>query len=655
MPQPHPVLEVSSAADIARLLGLPFDDSDAVIEAAIAQASVPALLMSMVHMTGDLGLLDELPTPVLLIPMDLDGAMSEPDKQVVRDAALKVALDYRDRGCPPPWLPDRAALRRMLDVLTVGAVAEEYTDYVAADLRLTDADQDGPALTSTAAQRADFPVVVIGGGEAGIVAGIRLKRAGIPFVIVDRQSGLGGTWAANRYPGCRVDITNQYYTYSFEPTDHWTHHYAEQSEILAYLNDVADRYGLREHLRLETEVTTATWDEDSASWAVETIGAQGNRTVLAARAVICAVGQFGNPIIPDIPGAADFAGPSFHTADWPDEIDLTGKRIAVIGAGASGFQLVPAIAERAGHVEVYQRTPQWFAPNINYHQPIGDGARWATRHLPFYGRWLRLLSWWPLADGGAETARQDPDWDDGGLSCGPANRAFRDLLVAWIQAFTSDEELLAKVVPQYPPMGKRLLQDDGTWLRTLARDDVTLITDPIAEIDATGVRTADGVHRAADVLIWATGFDVNHQLGPITVRGRGGRDLAEAWGDSPYAYLGVTVPEFPNLFCMYGPGTNAVNGASIIYNSECQARYALGCIDMLLASGARALTPRADVCADYTRTNQELLRTQVYTHPKIVNSYFRNSTGEVPTLYGGRLSDYWARTSRPDPADYDFS
>ncbi len=640
--------------DLQRLLGLPFTDSDEVIAEALQHVSIPALLMSLVHMTGDLSLFDQLPTPAMLIPMDVQGAMSEPDKETVRKRALEIIADYRDRGCPPAWTPDDNQLQQMLAVLMAGDIDAKFLDYIAADLRLSDADQYGPELASTAEQRAGFPVLIIGAGEAGIVAGVRLQAAGIPFTIVDKQDGVGGTWLANHYPGCRVDITNQYYTYSFEPTDHWTHHYAKQPEILRYLNDVTDRHDLRPHLRLNTRVESATWDDDAARWNVETVDAQGNHETLTAAAVICAVGQFGNAQIPDIPGVADFAGPVCHTAAWRDDLALAGKRVAVVGAGASGFQLVPAIADTAAHVDVYQRTPQWFAPNIAYHDGIPDGARWAIRHLPFYGRWLRLLSWWPLADGGTETARIDPDWDDGGLSCGPANRAFRDLLVAWIQAFTSDADLLAKVVPSYPPMGKRLLQDNGTWLKTLQRDDVELVTDPIAAIDATGIRTADGIHRDADVLIWATGFDVNHQLGPITIRGVDGVDLAAAWGDSPYAYLGVTVPGFPNLFCMYGPGTNAVNGASIIYNSECQMRYALACIDLLLASGARRLEPRAEVCAQYTDWNSEQLRGFVYTHPAVVSSYFRNSAGDVPTLYGGLISDYWRRTSSADPADYEF-
>jgi 4-hydroxyacetophenone monooxygenase len=291
--------------------------------------------------------------------------------------------------------------------------------------------------------------------------------------------------------------------------------------------------------------------------------------------------------------------------------------------------------------------------NINYHAPIGEGAKWAVRHLPYYGRWLRFVLWWPIADAAFEMVAIDPDWDDGGLSCGPMNHQVREAFIAWMRAFTDDEELLAKVTPNYPPMGKRTLQDDGTWLTTLQRDDVELIRDGIAEITPDGVTTVDGVHRPADVLIWATGFDVNHQLGPINVRGLGGRELNRAWGDAAYAYLGITVPEFPNFYCMYGPGTNAVNGASIIYNSECQMRYIMGCIDMILAGDFGSAMPRVDVCTDYNRRNQERLKTMVYSHPA-VTSYYKNAVGNVPTLYGFRIFDYWRWTNRPNPEDYEL-
>ncbi|OBH72414.1 4-hydroxyacetophenone monooxygenase [Mycobacterium intracellulare] len=643
----------TGTTDIDPLIGLPFNDPDDVIRTAVDEASVPALLMSMVHMTGDLSLLDELPRPFLLIPMDLQGGMSEADKQTVRDRAFDVVRDYRDRGCPPPFVPDAEQMRLMLDVMSAGQVTEEYVEYVAADLRLTDADHLGPPLASTAQQRSDFPVVVIGCGEAGLLAGIKLKQAGVPFTIIEKQDSVGGTWRANRYPGCRVDIASQYYAYSFEPTDHWTHYYSEQPEILAYLEDVMAKYDIAPHVRFSTAVTAARWDDDSSMWHVVIRSAAGVEEELRARALICAVGQFSNAVVPDIDGADNFSGPSFHTADWQDDIDLSGKRVAVIGAGASGFQLVPAIADRTEHVDVYQRTPQWMAPNVAYHDAIPDGARWAIRHLPYYGRWLRFVSWWPLTDAAEERVIIDPNWDTGGLSCGEANHAVREMLIAWMRAFTNDEALLAKVIPDYPPMGKRMLQDNGTWLKTLQRDDVELVREGIAQITAGGITSTDGVHRPADVLVWATGFDVNHQLGPIDIRGLDGLSLNDAWGECAYAYLGVTVPGFPNLFCMYGPGTNAVNGASIIYNSECQMRYIMGCIDMVLASGARSAVPRTDVCDNYNRRNQARLKTMVYTHPKVV-SYYKNGAGAVPTLYGFRIADYWKWTSRVNPDDYDL-
>ena len=323
--------------DNSALLGLPFGDSDDVIRAAVAEASVPALLMSMVHMSGDMSLLEELPTPFMLIAMDLQGAMSEPDKAKVRDRAVEVIRDYRDRGCPPPFVPDAAQMRAMLHVMSAGTVTEEFVDYVAADLRLSDADRCGPALSSTAGQRSDFPVVVIGCGEAGLLAGIKLGAAGHPFTIVEKRSAVGGTWLANRYPGCRVDIANQYYAYSFEPTDHWTHYFSEQPEILQYLQDVAARHAIEPHVRFDTEVTGATWDDESATWQVAITDRDGRAEILTARALICAVGQFSNSVIPAIKGGSSFRGPAFHTADWRDDVDLTDKRVAVIGAGPAGL------------------------------------------------------------------------------------------------------------------------------------------------------------------------------------------------------------------------------------------------------------------------------------------------------------------------------
>ena len=317
--------------------------------------------------------------------------------------------------------------------------------------------------------------------------------------------------------------------------------------------------------------------------------ADGTEDALTARAVISAVGQLNRPNLPDIPGRDDFAGPSFHSAQWDHSVDLTGKRVALIGAGASGFQIAPAIAEEVEHLTVFQRTAQWMFPNPNYHEVVGPGVQWALRHLPFYGRWYRFLLFWPACDGGLAAARVDPAYDSSdGRAVSETNEFTRQMFTDWITSQIGDDhpDLLAKVIPDYPATGKRTLQDNGSWLQTLTRPDVDLVRTGIDHIEADAVVTEDGVRHEVDVIVFATGFQANRFLFPIEVVGRDGEVLAERWGDRPSAYLGITVPGFPNLFCMYGPGTNLAHGGSLIFHSECQMRYITGCLDLLLSSGA---------------------------------------------------------------------
>ena len=304
---------------------------------------------------------------------------------------------------------------------------------------------------------------------------------------------------------------------------------------------------------------------------------------------------------PDLPGADSFAGPTCHTAQWDDTIDLAGKRVAVIGAGASGFQLVPAIAAEAGHVDVYQRTAQWMAPSPRYHEKVGPGVGWAMRHLPSYARWYRLFLAWHVSDGARGGSTADPDWTGDPRSVSELNDISRQIFTAWLEQQVEDAALLEKVIPDYPTFGKRLLQDNGTWLRTLQRDDVDLIRDTIDHIDADGVTTVDGVHRPADVLVWATGFRVSEMLWPMRIVGADGRTIDEVWDGKPSAYLGITVSGFPNFFVMYGPGTNMVHGGSVINMSECQITYIMGCLDRLAAGPARTMDVRPEVQDDYQR------------------------------------------------------
>ena len=508
-----------------------------------------------------------------------------------------------------------------------------------------------PALETAA--RSDFPVVVIGCGESGLLAGIRLKEAGIPFTIFEKNAGVGGTWWQNTYPGARVDVANHFYCYSFEPADHWTHFFAEQPELKDYFQQVMDKHDIGGHVRWETEVTEAIWDDESASWTITARHRDGGTTTMSARALISAVGQLNRPHLPVIPGQDTFAGPAFHSSEWDHAVDLHGKRVALIGAGASGFQIAPAIADDVAQLTVFQRTAQWMFPNPNYHEPVGPGVPWALRHLPFYGRWYRFLLFWPSCEKGLDAARVDPDYPDQDRAVSELNDITRAVFTKWITSQVGDDaELLAKVVPDYPATGKRTLQDNGSWLRTLTRDNVDLVRTGVARIEPNAVVTDDGVRHEADVIVYATGFQANRMLWPMTIIGRDGEPLGRRWGERPSAYLGITVPGYPNFFCMYGPGTNLAHGGSLIFHSECQMRYITQCLELLIAGAHRSIEPRHDRAEEWHARSQAEMRKLVWSQPSVKHSFYKNAYGEVHTVSPWRLVDYWTWTRRPDPDDF---
>jgi 4-hydroxyacetophenone monooxygenase len=632
----------------------PIVDDDETIERALRDVSVPTLMMSMVHLTGDMSWVRGSIRPGPPGLNGVQGNLSEEDQAAVRAAALAAITQYRDRGSTLPPPPSVDEVLEMMAVLVGGPVAPDHAEMILVDLLQRRHDPGGPRLESPPEARAAFHVCVIGCGESGLLAGIRLARAGIPFTILEKNAGVGGTWFENHYPGARVDIANHFYSYSFEPRA-WTHFYAQQPEIRAYLEDVMAHHGIEPHVRWHCEVQSSAWDDDRRTWTVAYTDPDGEPATLDANAVICAVGQLNRPAIPDLPGAEEFEGPSFHSARWDDTVDLEGKNVALVGAGASGFQIAPAIADTVGSVTVYQRTAQWIAPNPLYYQPVGDGVAWALTHLPYYDRWYRTLVAYPVTDGAIASTRIDPEWDGGNESVSEINALSREFFLASYREHVHDPELLAKLTPDYPCLGKRTLQDDGTWFRTLQRENVELVRDPIERITEHGIRTVDGVERPADVLVYATGFVVPRMIYPLEIAGRDGVKLDDVWGEAPAAYLGITVPRFPNLFIMYGPGTNAVNGTSLFFTSECWMRYILGCIDRLIVDGAGAMEPREDVHVDYDRRTKEELTHMVWSHPSIRHSYYKNSKGELHTVQPWRVVDYWRWTLAPDPDDFVFS
>jgi 4-hydroxyacetophenone monooxygenase len=630
---------------------------DEAIACALEDVSVPTLMLSLVHLTGDPKWIRGEIKPQGIFLNEVQGFMPEEMQARARSLALEAIKDYRDGGCilPPP--PSFELIQEMMSWLVCDDVPQEYLPMMLEEMELDGRDARAVEWDDvSAAARSEFPVVVIGCGQSGLLAGIRLEEAGIPFTIIEKNPAVGGTWYENTYPGCRVDVGNHFYSYSFEPSDHWSEFFSRQPELQAYFNEVLDRHGLRPSIRWETEVVSARWDEASGTWAVTTRDKQGREDTLTARAVISAVGQLNRANMPDIPGREDFEGPSFHSSNWDHSVDYKGKRVAVIGAGASGFQIVPTIAPDTAHVTVFQRTAQWMFPNPNYHKQVGSGVQWAIRNLPFYGRWYRFLLFWPGCDGGLLAARIDPDYPDQSKAVSAINEATRQMFTDWIVSqLGDDKELIEKVVPDYSPTAKRTLQDNGSWLGALMRDDVELVRDGIARIERDAIVLEDGRRIEVDLIVYATGFQANRMLFPMEIVGRDGVVLSEHWGEEPAAYLGITVPGFPNLFCMYGPGTNLAHGGSLIFHSECQMRYISGCLKALIRDGCRAMSPRQAVHDEYQERIQKELDTLVWSSPFVKHSWYKNAHGRIHILSPWRLVDYWSWTREPNLEDFEFS
>jgi 4-hydroxyacetophenone monooxygenase len=635
--------------------GEPFVDDDAAIAAALEDVAVPALLCSLVHMTGDPSWVRERPLRQLPSSSDYHCGLTADEQADVRRRALAVIAAYRDSGCEPYPLSDDVLLEMMSFVAgkplegPIVPMMFEDMQFAGADSRTVTWGDDVPADAKAASH-----TVVIGCGESGILAGIRLSQAGLPFTIIEKNDGPGGTWWENRYPGARVDVGSHQYCFSFEPADHWSEYYCRQPELRDYFVKVVDKYALRPHCRFDTTVTAVTWDESSARWRVEVRGLDGSDEILDARFVISAVGSLNLPHLPAIPGMDTFAGPSFHSARWPEDLDISGSQFALIGAGASGFQIAPSIAEDVAQLTIYQRTAQWMFPNPVYRTSVPAGDRWALRHLPFYARWFRFLMTYPGIATGTTPYRIDPDFpDDDGMAVNEGNAARRGQLEAWIRSqLDGRPDLIEKSMPDYPAMGKRILQDDGFWLRSLRRPDVELVRTGIERIVPDGVVTVDGTFRPADIICYATGFRHNEFLAPMDVTGRGGISLREQWGDEPTAYLGVTVPDFPNLFCLYGPGTNLAHSSSLFFHSEFQMSHAMDAIRLVLTSGARSIEVRRDVHDAYVEWHQREISQLVWAHPSIVHSHYKNPAGKVYTLSPWSIDQYWELTRTIDPGDY---
>ncbi len=483
-------------------------------------------------------------------------------------------------------------------------------------------------------------VAIIGAGFGGLCAAARLKESGIgDFLIFDRNAKVGGVWHENKYPGCACDVPVALYHLSFAPSGRWSHLFPRSDEVQAYAEEVVERFQLKPRLRLSEEIRAARWDEAARCWRL-TLASGGE---IEADAVIAGLGQLNRPVMPDIEGLARFAGPVMHSARWDRALALAGKRVGVIGSGASAVQLIPEVAQEAAHLTVFQRTPNWVVPRLD--RPISDEEKALMATNPEAALRIAQANRQMIYENADHFFWQAFAWTKQG-------RDFQTLLAkTHLEEQVSDPALRKKLTPDYPIGCKRILFSDDFY-PCLLREDVDLVTEKITRIVPDGVEIQDGSLHKLDVLVCATGFETTGWHWSLDIEGRAGTRLAEAWREGPEAYLGITVSGFPNFFVLYGPNTNLGHN-SILVMIEDQVNYAVKALKLLEEKGARALMPSPEAQARFNAQLQKDLRTRVWADPNCT-SWYKNAQGKITQNWSSHTRDYAAATSSVNLADYEL-
>ncbi|MET7769964.1 NAD(P)/FAD-dependent oxidoreductase [Nocardia sp. NPDC005366] len=636
-------------------------DRKAQLDNAIAVCDPAALLMSMVHVTGDTALLDEFGARLSIVEPGIHYRTGirpvTPPGTYPDDVAEDIRARARRILTPDPvaelGVPDGELFNRMATVCTSEWVDAEFTPILLEQSGFT---KDRRHVPVTVTPPADFEVIVIGAGIVGVNAGIKLGEAGFGFTIFEERDDIGGTWFRNTYPGAAVDTPSHYYSYSFELNPNWTKYYPTGPEYQRYLLDVVEKYRLRDHIRFGTRVRSATWLERENRWEVVTEDRAGTVVRHRARAVVTALGMLNAANIPDVEGMDTFAGSIVHTAEWDADLDLRGKRVVVLGTGCTSVQVVASIVDEVDALDVVVRSPHWLVPEKAVGGDVTEGEKWALTHLPFYDRWFRLRAYWFASDNLYPMPRIDKEWAATHLSASPANdMALRTAQEYLLASFPDRPDLIEKLTPDFRPYAKRIVKDPG-FFAALNRDHVTLHRASFDRVTPEGVVTTEGAFIPADVIILATGFELQFTTA-IDIAGRDGRTLAQVWkdGDDPRAYLGVQVAGFPNLFITAGPNSAPNHGAGHNILSEEHVHYVMECLQYLLENDYAAMDVRQDVLDEYNRKVDEALDDTVWVHPGAeINGYYRNSSGRAIVPCPWRLVDYWTMLREPDPEDLTF-
>jgi 4-hydroxyacetophenone monooxygenase len=605
--------------------------SDATIDDAVAYADPMVLRGLLYQLTGDEELLN-IPLRMTVVGgyREMYTVSEKTDRARIREKAAAFLRAYRDSGACELAIGPTERLQQSLS-LTAGVEVEDrelelWLEELAIDPWARGLRWSGGSAPALAA---DFSVLVIGAGMGGLNAAVLLKQAGIPFTVLEKNSSVGGTWYENRYPGARVDSPSRIYSHIYGVNFPRPYPFCPKEENEKYFNWVADTFDVRGTIRFHTEVTSIVWDDAAQLWEVTAEDPEGRHT-WRANAVVSAVGFLSRPSIPKLEGIEDFRGQWFHTARWPAEVDLTGKRVAIIGTGCTGYQTIPEIVEDAEHVYVFQRTPNWIYEAPGYLAPHPDQVTWLDRCFPYFTNFARFqMSFMQRPQNTLKGLQVDPDYHDE-HAVSAVNKRIRDERMAFLESKLGHRpDLLEKMIPKAPPMSARpvLVDRDYSILDVLLRDDVTLETKGVRRVTESSIELPNGDRYDVDVIILATGFKANDFLWPMEVHGRDGRRIEDLWAkDGARAYLGSMLPGFPNFFMVYGPNTNLLSGMQVVDMEEVVTRFALESIGGLIEQGRRTVEVTEDAYWRFNGVLDHAEQLMTYVDPRAHN-YYQNEHG----------------------------
>lgn len=610
-------------------------------------------LLALVHLTGDRLLLTRLGKAFDGVPRANNNAFRPTDANggprvdpgVVEDIRQRLIAAMQVSRTPLITHPDKALFKQMAELCQ----GREITPAgLAMGREQAGFSRDEGAAEAQKAPSEDFKVLVLGAGMMGLVAAVKLKAAGFNFQVVERNDRVGGTWVTNRYPNVAVDTPSVQYSLSFEQNSSWTKYYPRGAEYQAYLDRVCDRYGVRDHIDFNTSLKSSIWDERRKLWTVTCVR-DGAEVTYEANVVIVAFGFLTRPLLPNVDGLERFEGPMIHSGEWDDSVELDGKRVVLVGTGATAAQIATNVGARASRLTIIQRQNNYMLPDPKVMMEVDPDERWALENIPFVTQWQRFQSFGGMITATASPAQIDPEYRarTGGVSL--MNEAARQASLSYIaRKFAGRPDLAEKVTPDFPFFAKRPILDCG-YYDTLLRDNVELVSGAVASVEERGVVLTDGRRIECDVLLLATGWTLDYLSG-FDIRGRGGRDLQDSWTPTPFAYRGLEVPGFPNFFVTSGPNSALTSSHTTL--AEQQVHYIVEALKLMVDQDLAAFEVSEKASADYNAMLDKRMENTIWIQSGTAHGYYRHATGKIVLGFPGPNVELWSLYRRFEPADH---